>query len=249
MYNWNPVFNLVMEIKNEYIQNNKDGVLHLEQWLNILNNNKYNEFFDCLQMNQHNEFVLIRYGIAEMQKSMWTDQDSPYRECRSIVIDLKKEEIVTCGFRKFFNLNEVEENMLDNVAEKIKSAKVFEVADKLDGSMQNARWYDGEVFMTGSMALDENESWRLANGKSLFTKQYEEMLKENSNLTFTFEYISDKNPHVVEYKEDQEGLYLIGARDVTNGKQLSYSELSVISSKYPEVKNVKLENKTLDKML
>lgn len=249
MYKWNPVFNLVMDIKKDYVTKFGDAIIDFKHWLEKLNVDKYNDFFECLQVNQYNEFILIRYGIAEMQKSMWTDQDSPYRECRSVVIDLKRENLVTCGFRKFFNLNEVEENMLDVVTNKIKTATVFEVADKLDGSMQNARWYEGAVFMTGSIALDENESWRLANGKLLVTEQYEAMLKDYPNLTFTFEYVSDKNPHVVEYKSEQEGLYLIGARDVVTGYQLSYVKLKEIVAEYPTVKIVETENKSLEELL
>lgn len=247
---WNPVLKIVLEVKRDYgkLYNNKNEG-NFEKWLQTLNEDRYNNFFECLQMNQYKEFLLIRYGIAEMQQSMWTDEDSPYREARSIVVDLDKECLVTCGFRKFFNLNEVKENMLDIVTKKIKTANVFEVSDKLDGSMQNARWYNGEVFMTGSMALDENESWRLANGKQLITKEYEKMLKENESLTFTFEYISDKNPHVVSYTEDDEGLYLIGARNVLNGYQLSYKELNQLVSAYKGVLVVETEERDLDELI
>lgn len=249
MESWNPILNIVLNVKREYQSSFNDNETNFETWLKKNGNEDKNNFFECLQMNQFNEFLLIRYGIAEMQRSMWTNQNSPYREARSVVIDLEKGELVTCGFRKFFNLNEVEENMLDLVSEKIKHAKVFEVADKLDGSMQNARWYNGDVFMTGSMALDENESWRLANGKSLITEDYKNMLKDNDHLTFTFEYISDKNPHVVAYQEDQEGLYLIGVRDVNNGYQYTYQEFLELSKKYRGVKVVVVENKDLDELL
>lgn len=250
MYEWNPVFNLVIEIKRKY----EDRVrtidnYNFESWLGKLNEQKYNDFFECLQINQHKEFILIRYGIAEMQESMWTDVDSPYRECRSVVIDLKREELVTCGFRKFFNLNEVEENMLDKVSEKIKSASLVEVTDKLDGSMQNARWYNGSVFINGSMSLDEKESWRLSNAKLLLTQDYENMMKGYPYLTFTFEYISDKNPHVVSYKAEQEGLYLIGARHIHSGLQLPYFLLKELAAEYKGVKIVEIENKTLEELL
>lgn len=75
------------------------------------------------------------------------------------------------------------------------------------------------------------------------------MLKDNEELTFTFEYISDKNPHVVIYDEKQEGLYLLGARDVTNGYQLTHKELSEIVEEYSDVKLAQKENKSLDELL
>lgn len=157
---WNPVLNLIRKIKNDVTLQDGNIESSFEDWLKFLDNEEYNDFFESLQVNQKDEFILIRYGLDDISRGLWEDENSPYRECRSVVIDLKNEKLVTCGFRKFFNLNEVEENNLDKVQEKISQAKLFEVVDKLDGSMQNARWYNGEVFMNGSMALDESESWR-----------------------------------------------------------------------------------------
>mgnify|MGYP001206508995 FL=1 len=249
MYKWNPVFNLVMEIKEEYKKTFDElDTYHFETWLTKLNNKKYNDIFECLQINQDNEFILIRYGLAEMQEGMWIDENSIYRECRSIVIDLKNEEIVLSPFRKFFNLNEVNENKLEKVIEKFNSAKVVEVANKLDGSMQNARWYKGKVFMAGSMALNQKESWRLQDGYSMLTDNYLKMLKENQNYTFIFEYISLKDAHVVLYKKEDEGLYLIGMRNTLTGEQVSYSKVIEIAKKY-NVKVVSLENKNIDTLL
>lgn len=249
MKSWNPVLNIVKDVLSEYRKKmNNEKSIKFEQMLEYVSEER-SSFFDCLQMNQHGKFLLIRYGLAEMDKGMWTDEDSPYRECRSVVIDLEKERLVTCGFRKFFNMNEVAETQIDILQDKIANAKLFEVADKLDGSMQNARWYEGKVFMTGSMALDEEESWRLKNGKDLLTDSYVKMLSAFPYYTFTFEYISDKNPHVVDYKEDMEGLYLLGARDVCNGRQLSYKELKEIVEAFQGVKMVELENKSLEDVI
>lgn len=247
MKSWNPVLNIVKDVLQEYRKKMSNKEVKFEEMLEYVSNEK-SSFFDCLQMNQHGKFLLIRYGLAEMDRGMWTDQDSPYRECRSVVIDLEKERLVTCGFRKFFNMNEVEETQLEVLQEKIYNAEVFEITDKLDGSMQNARWYEGEVFMTGSMALDENESWRLKNGKELLNGDYIQMIKDLDGFTFTFEYISDKNPHVVSYDSEDEGLYLLGIRNINSGRQLGYNQVINIANTY-DVKVVKRENKTLEELL
>ena len=110
---WNSVLQLVLQIKKEYQTQYSDNVLNLQEWIAKLNKEQYNNIFDCLQINQHNNLVLIRYGLAEMQKGMWEDENSIYRECRSLVIDLENECIALCSFRKFFNLNEVKENTLE----------------------------------------------------------------------------------------------------------------------------------------
>lgn len=248
-YNWNPVFSIVMDVKDEYNKRFNSNNTNLEHMVESLDDEEINEFFDCLQVNQVGSIALIRYGLAELQRGMWEDENSPYREARSIVIDIENEEIVTCGFRKFFNLDEVEENKLENVQKMIEESVLFEVANKLDGSMQNARWYNGEVFMNGSMALEDKESWRLVNGKSLLTNEYVKMIRDNEHLTFTFEYVSNENPHVVMYDDEDEGLYVLGARDVRTGYQLTHGELSVIVEAYEGIKMAQLESRTLDEML
>ena len=248
--NWNKPFNLVMEIKREYVKRfGAIDVYNFESWIEKLNVKKYNEVFDCLQFNQENEFLLIRYGIAEMQQGMWEDSDSIYRECRSIVIDLKKEQIVIAPFRKFFNLNEVSENDENILLEKIKDAESVEISDKMDGSMQSARWYNDDIFMCGSMAISKDNSWRLADGYDRLTFNQMEMIRENPNLTFIFEYISLKDAHVIIYNEDDEGLYLIGVRDITDGREWSYKEIEEISTLYNSPMT-KLENeKTLQELI
>lgn len=249
MYTWNPVYSLTMQIKQDYI--NKFRTIkeyNLEKWINELNIKEYNDIFECLQFNQYNEFVLIRYGLAEMQEGMWSNPNSIYRECRSVVIDLKRNSLVTVPFRKFFNLNEVEENSLENIKNKMLNAKLIEVSDKLDGSMHCVRWYNDEIFYTGSMALDEGESWRLVDGKRMLTENYVQMAKKNPNFTFIFEYISLKDAHVVLYDKSYEGLYLIGVRDTTNGKEFNYKDLIELAKKY-NIKYVNLENKTIEQLL
>ncbi|MFK7678708.1 RNA ligase [Bacillus sp. Wb] len=248
MSSWNPVLNLVLRIKRDYEKSFGTDTYHFETWLNKLNNTEYNEVFDCLQINQKDEFILIRYGLADVQEKMWEDKDSIYRECRSVVIDLKKEQLVLTPFRKFFNLDEVEENKLDVITEKFKSASIVEIANKLDGSMQNARWYNENVFMTGSMALDKNDSWRLEEGYSMLSENYVSMIRSNSELTFIFEYISQKDAHVVLYDKNDEGMHLIGIRNTETGEQLSYKNVIEIAESY-DVAVVELEDKTLEKML
>lgn len=249
MYSWNQAFVLVIEIKNEYRRKfNKVDTLDFKSWLSNLNDEKYNNIFDSLQTNQVSKFLLIRYGLAEMQKGMWEDEDSIFRECRSLVIDLEKEAIVLAPFRKFFNLDEVNENMYENIIEEINKANIVEITNKLDGSMQNARWYEGRVLMTGSMALDRKDSWRLQDGYEMLSKNHIKMFKDYQNYTFIFEYISLKDAHVVKYKKKDEGLYLVGIRDVFTGRELNYCEVINIANKY-NVWTVELENRSLDEII
>ncbi|MEC0667406.1 RNA ligase [Priestia flexa] len=248
MASWNPVLQLVTEIKRKYVASFGLDTYDFKTWIAKLGKQEYHDIFDCLHINQKDEFMLIRYDLTEVQQQMWEDPNSIYRECRSVVIDVKREELVLTPFRKFFNLNEVEENQLERIAEKFRSAQTVEVANKLDGSMQNARWYDGQLFVAGSMALDARDSWRLAEGYAMLTESYVRMIQSRPDLTFIFEYISKKDAHVVVYEEKNEGMHLIGARSVETGEHLPYYKLIDLASAY-EIKVVDLERKKLEQLL
>ncbi|MCX7746916.1 MAG: hypothetical protein N2645_08500 [Clostridia bacterium] len=248
-YNWNPVFNLLLKIKNDYIET--FGALdsnRFEDWLMRLGKKEYDNIFCCLEVKQHNHFILIRYGMSEMHESMWLDPESIYRECRSIVIDIDREQLVLVPLRKFFNLNEVDENRLERVQCEIQNAKSVEITDKMDGSMQSARYYHGDIFISGSMALDKSCSWRLADGYSKLTQNHKKMIVENPEFTFVFEYISIKDAHVVVYSKEQEGMYLIGMRNVFTGKQLSYKEVWDFAVRY-QVPMTKIEDRSFDEIM
>lgn len=275
---WNQVLNKVIEVKNEYKKRfgyisyyYKDGYTSesqtcVERWIEYLNGtepfNQYKEYedmFSCLEMNQFGTFVLIRYakysnvydGETEVSgEDFWNRYDGLYRECRSVVIDVKNECLVLTPFKKFFNINELEETSYDNIKNRINKATCIEFTDKLDGSMQSARWYDNKIIMSGSQAINPSNSWRLEDGYRMINSLpgYKDMLKHFPTCTFIFEYISLKDAHVVKYKKEQEGLYLIGIRDVNTGVELPYRTVICIANEY-NIPTTKLFDKNLDEIM
>lgn len=285
-FNWNPVFNWVMKVKDEFMalptviegeehinfntfmrHNHETGgkkeISCLEFWIECLNNNTYNDIITPLQINQKGNLILLRYGNYLSVKdgetenqTMWDEgfwdlYDGLYRECRSIVIDVKNEIIVNCPFRKFFNLNEKPETELEEIKNRITKAKSVEISEKIDGSMQCATYYNDEIILTGAQSVDENNSWRLQDGyKMLYNNEnYIKMIKENPNWTFIFEYVSLLDAHVVKYTKEQEGLYLIGIRDKFTGEQYSYNFVLDIVKEYKIDKYMNIYNQTLDEVL
>ncbi|MGE7215365.1 hypothetical protein ACQKJC_02615 [Priestia koreensis] len=104
-YSWNPVYNLVMKMKQDYKRVvGEVDTYDFKTWLQKLNRKEYDEVFACLHVNQNGSLVLFRYDLFEMKREMWEDQGSIYRECRSVVVDLEHEEVVLSPYRKFFNL-------------------------------------------------------------------------------------------------------------------------------------------------
>lgn len=275
---WNPVLNKFIEIKNEYKRKfgyityyyidgyTNESQTCLERWVKQLNGiypyNQYPEYTDllsCLELNQYGDLLLLRYGRysnvydGEIEKSgedFWDRYEGFYRECRSIVIDVKNDCIVLCPFRKFFNLNELEETSEENIDKRIKNASLIEFSNKLDGSMQTATWYNGKIVMAGSQAIDPEKSWRLQDGYRMIQALpgYEQMLQTLPDCTFIFEYISLQDAHVVKYKKEQEGLYLIGIRNNLTGYEYSYRTVICIAD-YFNIPTTVLFNKTLGQIL
>jgi hypothetical protein len=118
----------------------------------------------------------------------------------------------------------------------------------MDGSMHSARYYKNDIIYASSLSSNRFLSYRLAEGWTWLTDNYRNMIKDNPNLTFIFEYISLKDTHTVTYTEEQQGLYLIGIRDVTNGYQWFYSDVKNMAKQY-NVPMVNIENTTLDEIL
>ena len=234
---WNPMFDECIKLKKDYFHNFgelKDNI-DFKYMIEMMKKYRlpYNPIFNEVQINQHEDLVLIRYGLHEMGKGMWEDKNSPLREARSLVFNLRTEEMVLTPFRKFFNLNEIWETSTEVVEAKIKYCKLFEVSEKMDGSMQSYRWYNGEIVGSGSMALDTKNSFRLEEGFEMLTENHKRMLKDFPTVTFIFEYISEKDKHVVPYDySKKKGLYLIGARSVIDGEEYSYNVIKDISSCY-----------------
>lgn len=271
MFEWNPVFNFAMNIKHNYLKkfgkveykkyeieenDTTKTVSCLEYWIKTLNDETAKEKIKYLEINQ-GDLILVRYGKFSSAgdgqyeitvEDLWNADNGFFLECRSVVINLKTEEIVIAPFKKFRNLNECPENDIKVVTEEIKNAKTVEITNKLDGSMQCVRWYNGEIFMSGSQAINPDMSWRLADGILRLTDNNKCMAKENPSLTFIYEYISLPDAHVVKYTKEQEGLYLIGIRDVNTGRQYSYKEVAEYAAKY-HVPMTEIFDKTFDEVL
>lgn len=255
---WHPLYEYVMTVKRKYIQsytllNNEpcpenynfndwlDRVF--EVWGNITPklNEKLSKIFDPLQITCYDHYVLFKYkGFIELSddydlNSFFELYDGLYRECRSCVFDIKNDEIALASLAKFKNYGEDEGDWSPkNIRSKYNFAHAVFITNKLDGSYQQYRYIAEEdrILGSGSQALDPVESWRLAAGYKLLSDGQKELIKDYPDYTFIFEYISPKNPIVVKYDESQEGLYLLAARDVKDGKEVSFDILKDMAEEY-----------------
>lgn len=217
-------------------------------------------FTRILNTSQRDEFVLFKYdGLAYYNeplietKSEFFIYDKLLRNFRGIVLNIDEKELVSTPFDKFANVNEYgweEENDLDIIIKEFANASLIEESNKLDGSLQSARYYNGEVFLSGSGCIIPEISPSLKEGLEWIKQQpnYIQMLKENPNDTHIFEWISLADAHIVAYTGEQKGHYLIGIRNTLTGEQLTYQEVIERAQKY-DIKTTELYTKTLDEII
>lgn len=256
-FNWHPLYNYVMIVKREYMKGNADSEnYNFNDWLDYINFiysdenceikdkiiKSVLEVFKALDVTCYSHYALFKYkGYIELGDlgygfNFFEIYNGLYRECRSIVFDLKNDTIELASLSKFKNYNEDEDSWkADNIWKKYDNASGnFYITNKMDGSYQQYRYdvREDEIIGSGSSALDRNESWRLSEGYSLLTDGHKRMFKDFPDWTFIFEYISPKNPIVVKYTKEQEGLYLLAARNVNDGSEMTFSELKGKASWY-----------------
>lgn len=264
---WNPVFDWVMEVKNDYRKMCGDNFsftyysekTFFEDWLKKLNNPRHNEIAKYLTFSSRDEFLLIKYiSYQDLYKidsdvnldNIWDLYDGFYKECRSIVIDCRKDQIALCPFQKFLNLNEGEENQIENIKKEIENAVNVEFSNKLDGSMVSTSWYNDDLLVATSQSVNPLTSWRLERATYILKghDKWMDLLKEYKDWTFIFEYISLDDPHTVVYTKEQEGLYLIGIRFNKDGWLAPYHSMISIAKEY-SIPTTTVYNKTFDEVL
>ena len=273
-YDWHPLYNYVMTVKRKYIQsytllkneacpenyNFNDWLDRLDEWKTISPEKveELRKIFDTLQITCYDHYVLFKYkGFIELSDdydlaTFFELHNGLYRECRSCVFDLKNDEIALASLAKFKNYGEDEGDWSPkNIQGKYHTAHEIFITNKLDGSYQQYRYIADEnrILGSGSQALDTAESWRLAEGYKLLSDGQKDLIKAYPDYTFIFEYISPKNPIVVKYNKSQEGLYLLAARDVKDGKEVSFDILKDMAEEYGSKMTQWYSNATLFSIL
>ena len=245
---WNVALDMFCDVKNAYTRQfgedalwDYNGTSCIEFWCERLGNDIFSDMIRPLRFTEFNDLLLMKYDNLrdtfeyddKGNNLFWSKYNSLYRECRSVVIDIKRDELVLTPFRKFFNVNELPETRIEIIKDKVRQGYGCIVSDKMDGSMQAYRYYNGKIIGSGSQALNPEQSYRLCGGyKYIHQNNYTRMLTEHPNCTFIFEYINPDDPHVVEYPADMAGLYLTGIRHVGTGHEYSYATVAGIADAY-----------------
>ena len=105
---WNPVLNKFIEIKKAFINKfgkktlwnyDKDKECCLEYWARLLRDEETNKILSLLRLAENDGLLLFHYTDwwDKGETPFWDRYDGFYRECRSVTIDIFKDD-VNCSY-------------------------------------------------------------------------------------------------------------------------------------------------------
>lgn len=160
------------------------------------------------------DLILFSYTQACQYASNWNEIE---QAARGLIVNWRTAELVALPFSKFFNLNERPETQADTLPD-----LPCEITTKLDGSLGIMyRDENNQVTIATRGAFDsEQAKWATHFARS----QYPNLSLVRHDLTLLFEIIYPENRVVLSYG-DTRALYLIGARHMPTGDELTHNEL------------------------
>lgn len=161
------------------------------------------------------------------------------KECRGIILDKDNDwSVVSRSLDKFFNFGESNQATID--------WDNCHVLEKLDGSILTLYPYNGEWHVSTSGSPDASGSVNMLNMTfaqlfwQIFNSKQEVLPPVDCNKAFMFELTSQYNRVVVIYNEPD--LTLIGARDLTSGREITTQKAIKYFTKIKEVKSHNFNN-------
>ena len=202
-------------------------------------------------------YMLVRYDLIASYgnpymntvDAYWTFAEGVMCECRSTVIDVRNMSVVSLPYYKFRNLGETVSYDLDHVRAAIEAAGGKLIAtEKLDGSMIQMRYVGDEdafdyglLFSTsgtlaGSAGAVGNDHIGALVRYHLTGDELDRYLgvaKAYPDYTFIYEFVHpEADRHVVLYKDEKHGLFMTGARRITDGKLAGYAEIVKMADEF-----------------
>ena len=189
----NPVFRIPDETEKDYLNGDvADAILEMRE-------NKY------ITENIFGHISSFNFTKQAFYEKVWNKQTI---QARGLYIDNEKMKVLCRGYKKFFNINEMEETRIENLQRKLQ----FPITT-----------YVKENGYLGLVGYDEKEDNLLVTTKSNIDGDYATWFKEiltrkhtgeqlekikqyskEHNVTFAFEVIDIVNdPHIIEYTESK----------------------------------------------
>ncbi|WP_163408219.1 T4 RnlA family RNA ligase [Flavobacterium ajazii] len=179
-----------------------------------------------VKVNKHPEHDLYIYNYtqnAQFEK-VWNEITI---SCRGLILDAEGN-VVARPFPKFFNLGEIEDEILPDTT--------FEVYDKMDGSLGILYWINDKPFMASRGSFSSEQSDK-AN-EMLHGKYEETWSLLDKTKTYLFEIIYPENRVVLDYGKSEE-LVLLAIIDTESGNEFSLENIGFpLVEKFDGIKDI-----------
>jgi RNA ligase len=180
-------------------------------------------FYFVEKEHQGVKFKIYSYRFADYKDFKY---NKTARELRGLAFNLETGEPIW-SIHKFFNINENEDNLLEDVLD-----KDINVYEKADGSLITAFFYKAQLFVKSKTSFDTMQA---NNAKDFILRNdnyFDFILRMqiDFNLQCFFEYVGPINQIVLNY--DRENLILTQVRDRKTGEYIDLEKVKVIANKY-----------------
>lgn len=175
-----------------------------------------------IQKSQKGSLLLFNYTPKCVFQRAW---DPLTLSTRGLIYHEPSQQLIARPFRKFFNLNEMEESQLQNLPLDVDETP--EVTEKMDGSLGILYWYDQKPWISTRGSLQSEQSqWA-----TLFFRKHWGKLPIPQDWTLLFEIIYPENRIVINYGERQT-LVLLAAIHTESAQEMPYSELQSFAQQF-----------------
>lgn len=182
--------------------------------------------FVNVQKHPNHDLFIYNYTQKTQFERVWNEVTLM---CRGLILDAQYN-IVARPFTKFFNLGEVENQVLPN--------EPFEVFDKLDGSLGILYWMGNEAFIAtrGSFSSDQ-----AIKANAILSSKYENILRGvDKSKTYLFEIIYPENRIVVDYGA-LEDVVLTAVIDNKTGEDVPLQDIGFpLVKQYHGIKDIQI---------
>lgn len=173
-------------------------------------------------------YTVINYVVStnDTFPVVQSTNDAIRRECRGMIFD-SEGHVLSRRYHKFFNVNEREETLLQN----IDVSQPHIVLEKLDGSMITPI-YVGDGYRWGTKMGITDIALPVEEFVISSSFKYEDLAAycHGAGLTPIFEWCSNKQRIVISHENDS--LILTAIRDNLTGEYLSYDKIVALAEWY-----------------
>ena len=173
----------------------------------------------------HNKFplIIINYTPETAYEKLWDDLTL---RARGLIFNTGTEEILSAPFPKFFNYGETSET-IDMGHDIAKQPHLYEVSEKLDGSLGISYIYEGQLYWATRGSFHSEQADK---ANQMWKEKYEEKMGSmfvDGRFTLLTEIIYPENKIVVDYGEEEK-MVLLAIRNIEQDGDISMTTLEMI---------------------